>query len=112
MSVGKCANKPNCVSSLEDRKDFKVEPFKFDDPSRGLDDLVGKVKKMDRVSLKSYEKGVSAHFVFTTKLMRFKDDLYLEVNNEKSQVEVKSESRFGYSDWGVNKDRVEALRNL
>ena len=42
--------------------------------------------------------------------MRFKDDLHLEANSK--QVEVKSESRFGYSDRGVNKDRVEQLRCL
>lgn len=112
VSVGKCSNKPNCVSSIDERSEFKVDPFKFEDPVKGINQLVEKIKKMDRVKLKSFEEGKSAHFVFKTKLMRFKDDVYLEVNKELKQVDVKSESRFGYSDWGVNKDRVEAIRKL
>ena len=51
VSVGKCSNKPNCVSSIEERKEFRVEPFNFEDPVKGLNELVEKIKKMDSLNL-------------------------------------------------------------
>ena len=112
MLVSKCGDKPNCVSSADERKEYFVEPFKFEDPAKGLDELVEKIKNLSRVKLVTHEAGKSAHFVFTTLIMRFKDDLYLEANQDAGLVDVKSESRVGYSDLGKNKERVEGLKNL
>ena len=110
--VSKCGEKPNCVSSVDDRTDYSIEPFKSDDPSALLNSMVEKIKELPRVKLVEHQDGKKAHFVFTTLIMRFKDDVYLEVNDESKQVEVKSESRVGYSDLGKNRERVESLRKL
>jgi uncharacterized protein (DUF1499 family) len=112
MSVTQCGEKPNCVSSKDKRSDFKIEPFKSDDPKTLLNELVEKISKLPRVKLVKHDKDKSAHFVFTTLIMRFKDDVYLETNNDAGQVEVMSRSRVGYSDLGKNRERVESLRAL
>ena len=51
------------------------------------------------------------HAVFTTPRMRYRDDLELLVR-DNGVIDVRSISRFGYRDFGVNRDRVEQLRNL
>lgn len=46
--------------------------------------------------------------VFRSLVFRFPDDLELEEDGDV--VHVRSASRYGYSDAGVNRKRVEALR--
>ena len=46
----------------------------------------------------------------TSKIMRFVDDLELRI--EGGQLLVRSESRVGYSDFGVNRKRADQLRTL
>ena len=48
------------------------------------------------------------HYVVTTALLRFKDDLEFEAG--EGVVHVRSASRMGYSDLGANRKRVEKLR--
>lgn len=49
------------------------------------------------------------HAVFQTPTMKYRDDLELLVGTD-GQIKVRSISRFGYRDFGVNRARVEALR--
>ncbi|CSB25940.1 Uncharacterized protein conserved in bacteria [Vibrio cholerae] len=44
----------------------------------------------------------------TSKVFRFVDDLELKI--EQDHLWVRSESRIGYSDFGVNRRRAEELR--
>jgi uncharacterized protein (DUF1499 family) len=46
----------------------------------------------------------------TTKLMKFVDDLELWFDPANNVVQVRSASRVGRKDFGVNRQRVEALR--
>ena len=48
--------------------------------------------------------------VFTTKIMRYKDDV--EFRLDDAAVHVRSASRVGYSDLGANRKRIESLRAL
>jgi uncharacterized protein (DUF1499 family) len=45
-----------------------------------------------------------------TKLMRFVDDLELTYDEKAGVLHVRSASRLGRRDFGVNRARVEALR--
>ena len=56
-----------------------------------------------------------AHFIAKTALMRFKDDISLEVvdlADGQSSVILYSASRVGYSDLGTNRKRVEQWLEL
>ena len=44
----------------------------------------------------------------TSKIMRFVDDLELKISDDR--LIVRSESRIGYSDFGVNRKRTKQLR--
>ena len=58
---------------------------------------------------------LQAHFIATTALMRFKDDIHCEfvdLGDGKSSVAIYSASRVGYSDLGTNRKRVEHWLNI
>jgi len=52
------------------------------------------------------------HIEFTSFLFRFVDDLEILVDATESRLEVRSASRVGRSDFGVNRKRVEKMRQL
>lgn len=50
------------------------------------------------------------HFEFTSRIFRFVDDFELLLNEEQKIIHIRSASRVGYSDLGVNRKRVEKIR--
>jgi uncharacterized protein (DUF1499 family) len=52
------------------------------------------------------------HVTFTSRIMRFVDDVEFLFDDTNKQIHVRSASRVGYSDMGVNRKRVENLRKL
>lgn len=49
---------------------------------------------------------------FTSRVMRFVDDLECYYDKEKGLIQIRSASRIGYSDMGANRKRVEELRTI
>ena len=47
---------------------------------------------------------------YTTPLMRYVDDVEFWLDPVGSVIQVRSASRIGHGDWGVNRARIEALR--
>jgi uncharacterized protein (DUF1499 family) len=52
------------------------------------------------------------HAISRTRLLRFVDDLELRLDVEGRKIDVRSASRVGYGDLGVNRRRVERLRAI
>lgn len=50
------------------------------------------------------------HAEYTSALMGFVDDLELNLRPDQGIIAVRSASRLGYGDMGVNRKRVEELR--
>ena len=107
LSNGKLAelsSKPNCVSSearTEAKK--KVEPFK---PEQ-WDALKAAVTANGGVITSDTGDYFSAEF--SSSVFKFVDDF--EARRNEEFLHVRSSSRVGYSDRGVNKARIETLRN-
>jgi uncharacterized protein (DUF1499 family) len=55
---------------------------------------------------------IYVHAEFRSALFRFVDDVEFLLPVDGSLIQVKSASRLGYSDMGVNRERVERLRVL
>jgi uncharacterized protein (DUF1499 family) len=51
------------------------------------------------------------HVEFTTLLLRFIDDVEIYFEESKAVIHVRSASRLGYWDLGVNRRRVERIRS-
>jgi uncharacterized protein (DUF1499 family) len=49
---------------------------------------------------------------FTSKVFRFVDDVELRLDPQNNCIQVRSASRIGYSDLGVNRQRIDKLRAL
>ena len=52
------------------------------------------------------------HATFTTPVLKFTDDVEFWFDPAASVVQVRSSSRLGRKDFGVNRARVEAIRKL
>ncbi len=96
---------PNCVSSEVD-----VQPEKKVAPLNGtLAQIKSAIKETGGVITSETDSYVSATYM--SKFFKFIDDV--EVRHEKENIwHIRSASRVGYSDRGVNRRRVEAIRSL
>ena len=75
------------------------------------DKILACLKQMGDNKIKSRTEDY-LHAVFTSRLMRFKDDVELYIDVSAQQVHFRSASRIGYSDLGANRKRYEAFRKL
>lgn len=101
-------NKPNCVHSGVDPKEAAyIAPLP--NPPGGFEQAKGLALAMGNAQLHDEAPGY-AHIVFTTRIFRWKDDLQLELDEDAGVIHVRSASRVGHSDLGVNRRRVETLR--
>jgi len=50
------------------------------------------------------------HATYTSRVFRFIDDVEFLFDEEKHLIQVRSASRKGYSDFGANRKRIEAIR--
>ena len=51
------------------------------------------------------------HAEVTSRIMKYIDDLEVSYLPQKNQIIIRSESRVGEGDFGVNKKRVELIKN-
>jgi len=109
-----CPSSPNCVCSESAGVPSSIAPLTYTDRFAGrgaeaLESLVAYLRTLPRVEVVTQEPGY-VHAVFTTPLMRFRDDVELRLDEANGAIQVRSASRVGHSDLGANRARVESLR--
>lgn len=105
-----CPPTPNCVRSEPGTDpDHAVAPFPLGEPATARQRLVALVEGLPRVEVLVVREDY-VHATFTSRTWRFVDDVELRVDPEAGLVHVRSASRVGRGDLGVNRARVEALR--
>jgi uncharacterized protein (DUF1499 family) len=112
QELAPCPSSPNCVSSLASVNDAEhaVAPLVLIVPAADAWPLVRETAMaMPRTRLVSENEGY-LHAEVTSRIFRFVDDLELVLNAAEGRVDVRSASRTGYGDMGVNRKRVEQLR--
>ena len=105
-------NKPNNVSSQADVNDraHYVAPLKFTgDAAVAFQKLLKLVQSQPRAIVVTQD-GQYLHAEFSSPLMGFVDDVEFVLAPEQTLIHVRSGARLGYSDFGVNRKRVESLR--
>ena len=110
-----CPDSPNCVSSQASTEDkvHYVAPIELNGTKSGqaiakLKELVGSLPRTEIVESSSNY----LYAEFTTALMGYVDDVEFLVDGRAKVVHVRSASRLGRSDLGVNRKRVETVRRL
>lgn len=103
-----CPASPNCVSSQAGDAEHHVEPLPLrGTPSQTRARLLAVLTREPRVRL--VEQGDQyLRAEFTSRVLRFVDDVEFLLGEQA--VDVRSASRLGYSDFGVNRQRIEHLR--
>ncbi len=106
-----CPNKPNCVSSVA-TDEHAIPPFILKkDAKISLQLLSATLKKLETKIRVSHE-GLQLHAEISSRIFGFVDDLDLIIDSDQGLLHVRSASRTGHYDFGVNKRRVERLRAL
>ena len=101
-----CRRTPNCVSSQADPSDAEH----YIAPLQGTMDAVRKaVESMPRTTIISSSSNY-LYAEFRSKLLGYVDDV--EFFHDGAVIHVRSASRLGRRDFGVNRKRVEDLRAL
>lgn len=104
-----CSSASNCACS-EDSGESAVEPFAIPDgvsPRTAFEAL--EFVLMNEADVRTRSEGY-VHAVYTTPLLRFRDDFEARLDGGRDVIHVRSSSRVGRSDLGANRRRVEALR--
>jgi uncharacterized protein (DUF1499 family) len=103
-----CPERPNCVCSEYQGKSF-VEPLYFNEAwQKAWESVKGVLQEMGGTIEIEEERYLRA--VFTTKIARFRDDVELRMEIEKSRIHIRSSSRVGHFDFGQNRKRVKKIR--
>jgi uncharacterized protein (DUF1499 family) len=100
-----CPGTPNCVNSQSDNPQSKIEPL----PGVSIAEIKKIVSAMERTKI-TEETDNYLYVEFTTKLMGFVDDVEFYLDSQANVVHVRSASRLGKSDLGVNRQRIEEIR--
>jgi len=105
-----CPDSPNCVSSQNASGEHAVEPLQISgEPASEWERAKAVVADLGGQPAPG-TGGSYARFEFRSRTFGFVDDLELLLNGEDQRIEIRSASRSGYSDMGVNRRRVETIR--
>jgi len=108
--LGACPDRPNCVSSQVSDEGHTVKPFGFTgNAGAAMSRLATLIETQEGARIVT-RRADYLHAEYQSKLMGFVDDLELLADPAARVIHVRSASRLGYSDLGVNRARVEALR--
>jgi len=109
-SLKPCPSSPNCVSSLAEDARHRVPPLSW------TGELTQAKARLRRAVLAAgdatfvVEADTYWQLEFRSRLFRFVDDVEFLFDREHRLIHVRSASRVGYSDLGVNRKRVETIR--
>lgn len=106
-----CPNSPNCVNSQSEDDDHYINPLTVDslDSWAKLKEIIAAQPRAEIIA----ETDNYIYAQFTSRWMGFIDDVEFLVSPTKpNTIEVRSASRLGESDLGVNRQRIETIRQL
>ena len=99
--MSKCVEIAHCV-----REDWEVSSI--EQPFKEIKEIIENSPRTEIVEL----DGDYLHAEVTSKWMKYVDDLEISFVPESSKLLVRSESRVGESDLGVNQKRVDSLKSM
>ena len=96
--LGACSNPNNCV----------FESWKVSNVDKSFKELIEILKNTPRVKIINVKEDY-LHALATSRIMKFIDDIEIKKSEKNNILEVKSKSRTGFYDLGVNKRRIITL---
>lgn len=105
-----CPQSPNCVSSQAWDPSQRVAPLEFTGEAEEAFARLAALVAAEPGATIVEQRGIYLHAEYRSRFFGFVDDLELLLDEEAGVVHVRSASRKGWSDLGVNRRRVERLR--
>ncbi len=100
IEIKPCIEVSHCV-----REELNLE--NSDSPFEKIKSIVEKTPRTKIVET----DGDYLHAEVTSRIMKYVDDLEISFSSEKNNLTIRSESRVGDGDFGVNRKRVDLLIN-
>jgi len=110
--LSQCPGKPNCVcSEFKADTDHFIEPLAIspEDAADVITRLASVIREMGGTVRQEKDNYLAA--TFRSAIFGFVDDLEIRVDRETNLIHLRSASRVGYGDRGVNRERIEQLKN-
>ena len=96
--LGACSNPNNCV----------FESWKVTNADQSFKELIAILKNTPRIKIIKINEDY-LHALATSRVMKFIDDIEIKKSKKGNILKVKSKSRTGFYDLGVNKRRINTL---
>ncbi|MDJ0623940.1 MAG: DUF1499 domain-containing protein [Desulfocapsaceae bacterium] len=105
-----CPDTPNCVSTAESREKYSISPLTYRGTrEQAISELKIIVEEMTDTKLHQEREGY-LWWECRSKIFGFVDDLEMYLPVQQPLIYIRSASRVGYSDFGVNRKRVDKIK--
>lgn len=109
-TLAACPSTPNCVNSQTADPSHTIAPLRYSStPETAFATLKQTIQAQPRTKIVSETENY-LYAEFTSSLMGFVDDVEFYLDKPAGLIQVRSASRLGESDLGVNRQRVESIR--
>lgn len=106
-----CPNMPNCVSSQSNDPRHAIAPIPYGiDAEQAQAVLSEHIRSLPLAEVITEEPGY-LYAEFRTKGMGYTDDVEFLFDDDAKVIHFRSSARLPYSDWGVNRNRMEEIRS-
>jgi len=109
-ALAPCPDKPNCVcSEFNEDEAHYIEPLVYSGapPEKAWGNILQIIEELGGKVVVADDEYIAATFV--SSLFGFIDDVECRLEPSQKRIQIRSASRVGHSDLGVNRKRVEAL---
>ncbi|AFY31038.1 DUF1499 domain-containing protein [Calothrix sp. PCC 7507] len=105
-----CPNSPNCVSSQSADPVHQIAPLTYTStPEDAIAALKSIIQSLPRTKIIT-ENPDYLYVEFKSALLGFVDDVEFYLDRNTNVIQVRSASRLGQGDLGVNRQRIETIR--
>ena len=105
-----CPSSPNCVLSQDGDEEHAVEPITYKGDRSDVKEALLKVLSVVPRTEVIEDTGDYIHTESTSRIFKFVDDVEFYFPEGENVIQVRSASRVGESDLGVNRRRIEQIR--
>jgi len=111
--LSECPDKPNCICTEHYNDDSHfAEPVAIPEDATTDTFLTLKNVIQEMGGIVQAESDGYLAATFSSAIFSFMDDLEIRIDTVQKVIHIRSASRVGHSDMGVNRERVELLRKL
>lgn len=109
--LAECLPSPNCVSSQSTDAIHKIAPLTYNSlPEEAFSKLKKIIQSQKNAKIVTETENY-LYAQFTSQIMGFVDDVEFYLDKDAGVIQVRSASRLGESDLGVNRRRIEKIRS-